>query len=212
MVDAARARSSVLLVVWGAAASVAGGLGLLRLLPPPMPQVLIAGMTVAFSIALARVGWLAEAASRIGVRGIVALHLGRFVGFAFLWLHAQGRLPAEFAQRAGWGDIAAAAGAMGLLFWPDGVGFRRALAVWNVFGALDLFLAVGTASWLNVTRPGSMVEITRLPLALVPLFAVPVLLASHVHILRTQLRGVLDVTGERSRHGSSTGTQWQGRP
>jgi hypothetical protein len=110
--------------------------------------------------------------------------VGRFVGFYFLWLHAQGRLPAEFAHRAGWGDIIAAAGALILLFWPEGPGFRRALWIWNIVGLADLFVAVGTAGWLNLTRPGSMIEVAGLPLTLVPLWAVPILMTSHFVIFR----------------------------
>src|SRR5437879_2833268 len=101
-----------LLLVWGLLATVAGTFHLLEFLPPVGAQLSIAGLSVAFSIALARVDWLKQAAARLSPRAILAVHLGRYVGFYFLWLHAQGRLPMEFAQRAGWGDIAAATGAL----------------------------------------------------------------------------------------------------
>jgi hypothetical protein len=93
-------------------------------------------------------------------------------------------LPAEFAHRAGWGDVIAAAGALILLFWPEGPGFRRALWIWNIVGLADLFVAVGTAGWLNLTRPGSMIEVAGLPLTLVPLWAVPILITSHWVVFR----------------------------
>jgi hypothetical protein len=188
MLATPRARLFLLLALWGAVALVGGAFGLLRRLPPPGPQLLVAGMTVALSLALARVAWIAEAARALPTRAVVAFHLTRFVGFAFLWLHAQGRLPAAFAHRAGWGDVLAATGAAVLLLWPDGPGSRRALAAWNVFGALDLLLAVSTAGAFAASQPGSMVEITRLPLALIPLWGVPVLLSSHIYLLRTRVR------------------------
>jgi hypothetical protein len=109
------------------------------------------------------------------------------VGLYFVWLNAQGRLPAEFAFRAGWGDVATATGALLLLPWPQGPWFRRALLTWNVFGAADLLVAVGTAGWLNIVRPDSMAEMASLPLTLVPLWIVPVLFASHVYLVRQQL-------------------------
>lgn len=177
-------RLLLLLALWGLAAGVAGFFHLLQHLPPASAPVLIAGLTVGFSLALARLGWLQEAAAALGVRTILAAHLVRFVGIYFLWLQAQGRLPAEFAERAGGGDIMAATGALGLLFWPEGRGFRRALFWWNIFGAADLVVAVGTAAWLTITRPGSMIEITQLPLTLIPLWAVPVILSSHLYLLR----------------------------
>ena len=179
-------RLLLLLLAWGLAATAAGAGHLLAHLPPVAVQLLIAGLTVGFSVALARLGWLETAAGRLSVRAILTVHLIRFIGIYFLWLHARGRMPVEFAQRAGWGDIAAAGAALGLLFWPEGPGFRRALFWWNLLGAADLFLAVGTAGWLNVTRPGSMVELTELPLTLIPLWAVPVLLSSHIYLVRQQ--------------------------
>ena len=177
-------RPVLLLLLWSAAATVAGAFHLFAHLPPFAIPALIAGLTIGFSLALVRVPWLREAAASIGALPILAAHLVRFVGFYFLWLHGQGRLPVEFAQRAGWGDIAAAGGALALLFWPEGKEFRRALFWWNIIGALDLLLAVGTAAWLNFTRPGSMNELSSLPLSYVPLLLVPLLLPSHIHLLR----------------------------
>ena len=179
-------RLLVLLAAWGLAATLAGAFHLFAHLPPVTVQLLVAALSIGFSVSVARVGWLRDATVRIGVRVILTFHLVRFIGFYFLWLHAQGRLPVEFAQRAGWGDVAATFGALVLLFWPEGNGFRRALIAWNILGAADLFLAVGTAGWLNTTRPGSMIELASLPLTLVPLWVVPMLLASHVYLLRTQ--------------------------
>ncbi|HWA11393.1 MAG TPA: hypothetical protein VG838_18280 [Opitutaceae bacterium] len=173
-----------LVLAWAAAAALAGAFRLFSHLPPVGVQLSILGLTVGFSVALVCAGWLRAAMADLGVRPVLAFHVTRFVGIYFLWLHAQGRLPAEFAERAGIGDIAAAAGALVLLFWPEGPGFRRALLVWNIAGAADLLLAVGTAGWLNVTRPGSMAELAALPLTLVPLWIVPILLGTHVHLLR----------------------------
>jgi hypothetical protein len=181
------ARLVLLLALWGAAAAFAGAFGLLARLPPVGAQALIAGLTIGFSVALARVAWLRAAGAAVSVRTILAVHVFRFVGAYFLWLHARGRLPAEFAHRAGWGDIIAAGAALVLLFPADGPRFRRLLFWWNLVGAADLLLAVGTAAWLNVVRPGSMVEITRLPLTLIPLWLVPVLLSSHIYLLRRQV-------------------------
>jgi hypothetical protein len=190
-----------LLAAWGGLALAAGFLRLLAHLPPVGVQLVIAGLTTAFAVALRRHSTLAAGAAALGIRPILAFHLVRLVGLYFLWLQAQGRIPAEFAQRAGWGDIAAALAAGALLCWPDGVGFRRALLAWNLLGAADLFVAVGTAGWLNLTRPGSMVELTRLPLALVPLWIVPVLLASHVYLARRCLKKEEEGTGSRKRVG-----------
>jgi hypothetical protein len=182
-------RLTFLLLIWGVAAAIAGSVGLIAHLPSLVVPLCVFGMSVGLSIATVHVGWLQDAIASIGVRALLAANLVRFIGGYFIWLYAQGRLPLEFAMRAGWGDIVAAAGAALLLAWPQSPSFRPALLIWNVIAMLDLFVAVGTAGWLNVTRPGSMAEIASLPLALVPLYFVPILMASHVVIFRTLLRG-----------------------
>jgi hypothetical protein len=178
-------RLALLVGIWAVAAVAGGALHLLARVP--VPALFIAGLTACFYLAAVRAGWLRQAFQRLGLRGILIVHLGRFVGFYFLWLERRGRLPSEFAQRAGWGDVIAAAGALLLLFpWGDGPAFRRILAVWNGIGLLDLVVAVGTATWLNATRPGSLVELSQLPLTLVPLFFVPLLLSSHLLLMRPE--------------------------
>jgi hypothetical protein len=177
-------RLGFIVALWGITAAVAGAFHVLKRLPPLGGLITIAAATVAFSIAVLREGWLRDALRSIGVRRIVAFHIGRFIGFSFIWLQMKGSLPAEFAERAGWGDVVTAAGALVLIFFPDGPAFRRMLVAWNVFGLLDLIVAVGTAAWLSATRPGSMIEITGLPLALIPLWLVPMLMASHFFLLR----------------------------
>jgi hypothetical protein len=174
----------MLLAVWGLAAVAAGSVHLLFHLPPYVVPVLIASLTIGLTLAVSRIGWMSETVRKISVRQFLAVHVGRFVGFYFVWLYAQGRLPAEFAHRAGWGDVMAAAGALVLLFWREGPGFRRALWLWNIVGLADLVVAVGTAGWLNLTRPGSMIELAGLPLSLVPLWGVPIYMTSHFVIFR----------------------------
>jgi len=197
-------RFLILLAVWGLAAVVAGGVHLLRHLPPYAVPMLVASLTIGLTLAVSRVGWVSETVRKLSLRQLLAVHAGRFVGFYFLWLYVQGRLPAEFAHRAGWGDVIAAAGALILLFWPEGPGFRRALWVWNVVGLADLFVAVGTAGWLNLTRPGSMIEVASLPLTLVPLWGVPIYMTSHFVIFRRLFAEARDASAEPSGRNAPT--------
>jgi hypothetical protein len=187
--DAPNPRFLALVASWGLAAGVAGALHALARVPPQVAPLIIAGATAAFTAGVLRGGWMGAGMRSLGSRGILAVHLVRFVGFYFLWLHAHGRIPREFAERAGWGDVAAAATAVALLLAPRGRGFRRALLAWNLFGLADLIVAVGTAAWLNTTRPGSMAEIATLPLALIPLWLVPLMMASHLFLMREHTGG-----------------------
>ena len=179
------ARFLLLLAGWGILAAVAGAGHLLAWLPAAGPQFIIGLLTLGFSVTVLSVGWVREAVAQIPLQPLLIAHVWRAVpGIWFVWLGTQGRLPLEFAHRAGWGDIAAALGAAVLLVWSPGPSFRPWLKAWNLFGLADLFVAVGTAGWLNFAQPGSMVEISGFPLALVPLFFVPVLAASHLVIFR----------------------------
>jgi hypothetical protein len=181
---------SLLMFAWGVVASLAGHFQFLSHVPPRMAPLLIGGLTVLASFALRRVAWLRDAVATIGLRGLIATHVARFLGIVFLWYHAQGRLPEAFAMRAGWGDIGVATGAVALLLWPAGRSFDRAVFVWNILGALDLFVAVGTAGWLNLMQPGAMREIAQFPLTLVPLWLVPVMLSTHLLMLTGGVRRV----------------------
>ncbi len=181
---APRVRLAFLVGGWGAVAAVAGSVHALARVPPQLAPCLIVGATAAFTGCILGRGWVGEAMRSVGLRGILAVHTLRFVGFYFLWLHECGRLPREFAERAGWGDVVAAAGACILLVAPRGRGFGRALLAWNIVGVADLILAVATAGWLSIERPGSMAELAAFPLALIPLWLVPMLLASHIFLMR----------------------------
>ena len=119
---------------------------------------------------------------------LVGVQLYRALGVIFLILYATGRLPALFAWPAGIGDIA-----IGLLAPIVGVAYARAprksgslVAAWNVFGILDLIVAVGTGF---VTAPSLVQPIevqptselmTVLPMVLIPVYLVPVSILLHL--------------------------------
>jgi len=165
----------VVLLAWFAAA-LAFGPALFRL-PFPVPQLAIVALTVLAIIGLGN--WL----TGLSWRALVGMHAVRVVGLSFVILGARGLLAPAFASRAGWGDIIVALGAIGLALASSRPKWLAYL--WNSFGALDLIVAVGTATLVIVSgsRPG--VELlTQLPLNLVPTFFVPLLMASHVAIFR----------------------------
>jgi hypothetical protein len=94
--------------------------------------------------------WRSEATKRlIGAvpqEWLVGVQLYRALGVIFLILYAAGKLPGLFAWPAGVGDIA-----IGLLAPVVGIAYARAprdaaglVMAWNIFGILDLVVAVGT--------------------------------------------------------------------
>jgi hypothetical protein len=129
---------------------------------------------------------------------LVALNIGRVVGIFFVFLYAQGRLSAPFAQSAGWGDVIT-----GLLAIPLVLSMRtragRAttpLALWNAFGTLDLIAAIslgimsapGTPLRVFTEGPGTAV-MAQLPWMMIPTMLVPLYLLVHLTIA-TKLRAL----------------------
>src|SRR5436190_13599343 len=131
-------RLAALLVIWGGFVVVLALTGAFHHVVPGVAQAAALGSSIALSVGFARIDWMRAAIAAVPVRALIAAHAVRFIGAYFLWLQLQGRLPAEFAQRAGWGDIAAAIGACALLLFPAGAAFRRAAIAWSVFGIADL--------------------------------------------------------------------------
>ncbi len=166
----------IALLIWLLAA-LALGPWLFATLPFPAPQLTVVALAVVATIGLRK--WL----DALPWRSLVGMHAVRFVGITFLILSARGALAPVFAARAGWGDLIAALGAVALVV--AGLRPKWLVYAWNTFGLLDLIVAVGTATLVAKSGavPG-MQPLTHLPLNLVPMFFVPVLVASHVAIFR----------------------------
>jgi hypothetical protein len=132
----------------------------------------------------------------VPLAALVGINSFRIGGVFFLLLFADGRLSSPFAPSAGWGDIITgiaaipiAAGAASARSVPSGL-----LAAWNVFGAVDLVIAVtlaflsapGTPFRVFMDAPGTVV-MTTLPWVLVATLLVPLYLLTHF-IIAARLR------------------------
>lgn len=161
---------------------------------PPYPILIgVVAPLGAFFLALAtwkafRV-WIATA----DVELLSALHAWRTGGLGFLALAANGVLPDSFAQPAGWGDIAIGVTAPWIALTvarrPGRVN-SRLLAAWNIFGILDLLVAVGmgvlSSGFLPKVHDGVTTSaMTRLPLVVIPAFFVPLYVMLHASALAT---------------------------
>ena len=117
---------------------------------------------------------------------LVALQTYRVLGGVFLVLWAGGHIPGVFALPAGIGDVATGLAAPFVAFAlarsPDR---QHHVAWWNAFGILDLMIAIATGF---LSSPGLMQAlaldapnrlIAAFPMALVPLYGVPVALILH---------------------------------
>ena len=171
-------------LVWLAGATAIGLTGVLgtqRFGPP----LLALALTIAAVFVSSRVAVVRESVDSLPLQALIGIHAVRFIGIVFLILGARGQLSPLFAERAGWGDVTTAAIAVILVLIGSAKVPRGVLFAWNLFGMLDLLVAVGTATFL-VARgdvPGVQ-PLLSLPLILVPIFAVPLLFATHVALFR----------------------------
>jgi hypothetical protein len=141
---------------------------------------------------LARSTRLAAAVAAIPVSSLIRVQVYRVAGVVFLLAWAAGRLPALFAVPAGLGDVAVGVAAPFVAARvADGSERSRRLARgWNLAGIADLVMAVTLGA---VTSPSALWSapfhqasplISRLPLVLIPVFAVPLSVLLHVVTLR----------------------------
>jgi hypothetical protein len=172
-------------LVWFVLAVLAGATGRTAQMQPPVPQVVLLGITVALVIGYRRVRAFRMWLDSLGLRSILALHLFRFIGIYFLVLYGRGELPYAFAVPGGWGDIISATGALVVMTMTSDVSSRRPLVLaWNTLGLLDILMVVVTATRLFIEDPSSMRALLRLPLSLLPTFLVPLIIASHLLLYR----------------------------
>ena len=114
----------------------------------------------------------------------------RVLGFSFIILYAEGRLPAPFAPSAGWGDVFMGVTALPLAWAVTrfGTRMRPLVLLWNALGVADLVIAVtlGTLSQPSPLQvfagPPDASAMTTLPWLIIPGFLVPILLFIHVVI------------------------------
>lgn len=161
-----------------------GRLELLNGAPPQAPGLMVLSLVTLQIAAFRKWDTFREWALSVDLRLPVLFHLVRFVGVCFLFLHAQERLPGEFALPAGWGDIAIAAlaPAAAMMASAPGRSSRWGAGIWNVLGLADILMAVamGMNAGMHDPRIGEMM--TTVPFSLLPTFIVPLAIGSHLLI------------------------------
>jgi hypothetical protein len=112
----------------------------------------------------------------------------RFAGLGFIALYAYGVLPGLFAWPAGLGDMAIGITAPLVIFAlrrRPAFAASRLFWIWNLFGILDLVVAVSLGALSAVLGIGISAEITTfpmgtMPLVLIPTFLVPLFIMLHL--------------------------------
>jgi hypothetical protein len=183
--------------VWIGLAAAAAGAGWLKI-SRPVPVVGLFVVVPLLATALAT-AWPAarKAMLSIPMAAMVALNVVRVFAVLFLMMAAEGRLTGPFPYSAAWGDIITGIVAVPVLWLlKDGAArHSMAIAAWNLFGTVDLVLAIGfglTSSESSPLQlfPGPGSEAMQYaPWSFVPTVLVPLWLILHA-IIAAQLRCV----------------------
>jgi hypothetical protein len=179
--------SGAVLAVWALVASIFAVRGaFVQTGQESFPPVGIA-LTLAF-IGMASCLTMSRSLRRLltNQKNLTWLHLWRLEGIVFLLLMANGQVPALWALPAGIGDIIVGATAPLIASQLEASGGKRRAILFNLFGMLDLIVAVrlgvttnpGTAQLFH-TNPTSEL-LTHFPLVLVPTFLVPLAFTIHI--------------------------------
>ncbi len=139
---------------------------------------------------------LRDWAMSVSLKVLVLYHIVRFVGIAFLVLHAKGIIPGAFAITAGWGDIAVAVTALTVAFLAlpiTSLNKWRVVLVWNIFGLLDILFVLKTGVQLGFADMSQMIWITDFPMSLLPTFIVPLVIVTHI-VIFIRLRKLRDAS------------------
>jgi hypothetical protein len=184
-----------LALIWGAAINGAFRAGVSPIQAPLTPLAIFLPLIIGAPILLRsrRIGQVLDA---MPASWLVALQVYRVLGSAFLIAWASGTMPGLFGLPAGIGDVTT-----GLLALPVAIAIaagtsegRRAGIAWNMFGLLDLAVAVSIGF---LTSPGplqlivpsvSTVQLGTYPTVMIPAFAVPSSVLLHVLSLRQLYR------------------------
>src|SRR5271170_661936 len=181
---------SALLLAWFLAALQLTWLGFYRGEPSRIPTIqyglvipIVAGVLLFWRWPLLR-----RVIESLPQEWIVSVQAYRVLGLIFLVLLSEGRLPRAFAWPAGVGDVAVGllAPIVGLAVARHSRGSASLLRAWNLLGIADLVVAVTTGfltspsplQMLAFDRPNDL--ITRFPLAIIPVFLVPLSILLHL--------------------------------
>jgi hypothetical protein len=175
--------------LWLAFALLIGSSGLLSLERAPLVPGSILLISALLVWRYTRGGALRRVADQLDLRAIILPHAIRApIGAFFLWKTARGELDPVFAWVGGPGDLVAGTLALGAAALVGNTTRRsRALVrVWNVVALVDILATAGTAARIVIfsDHPETMAALLRMPGPLLPLFIVPLVITSHLLLLR----------------------------
>lgn len=206
----------VIFAVWLVASITASALGVFasessHAFHPPLPLGVAVLLPIAVFLSWAGVSHgFRQFVLSLDVGTLTTIQAWRLGGFVFLVLYAYGILPGAFALPAGWGDVAIGATApLVARYLRRESGRRAGFIVWQLLGALDLVTAVSlgvlNSAPLQAFGHGVTTEaVTKLPLSVIPTFAVPLLFIFHLISIAQARRWEVDKPAANGNRAPAT--------
>ena len=173
---------------WLVAAIAVSASDVLYAPPRPVLPLLVWAPVMAFLMAYAGFPGLRRRVLSLNVRSLIAFHFVRApIGIGFLVLGTRGDLPAEFAHKAGIGDIVVGLAAVALVAGlpPLATAAKpRAVLLWNALGLADIIMVMIVAQRLIFTSegPNPLVQLSEFPFLVILSFVVPMVFITHLAI------------------------------
>jgi hypothetical protein len=180
------------LAIWFGAALGLGVSGVFAMLPGLVVSAVVWALVLMVLACVWHIGPVYDWMMNLNLRAFVLPHTARLVGVARILLYWQGKLPREFAIEGGIADllVAATAVAVAVSALPVRKEWQlRAAMAWNIIGLADILGLMFVAARFYTTDPGPGLHVTVFPLSLLPLFVVPLVIASHI-LLFDRLRRI----------------------
>jgi hypothetical protein len=187
------------LALWAVVALAIAGSGVITLERRFLVPVSIVSAVVALVVLYVRSPSLRTLADTVDLRVPILFHTIRApIGLAFLFLMTRGLDP-DFARIAGYGDILSGVLAFVAAAFVGMPLERRIVRAWNLIGLVDILAVVVTAQRMILfsDHPETMALLTRFPFAMLPLFIVPLVIATHLLVFRRTSRAVAPRVLER---------------
>ncbi len=188
---AATRRWAAAIVVWGAAVALLSGTGVLGALPLlALPAVVVLGIAAPLVVVL-RSPVQRGLLDRVDPAHLTWFNVWRVpAALAFFAVGAQGLLPARFVANAAWGDLVAGIAAPLVVLAAARLAGRarnRAYLAFHLFSFGDFVVAVGTGLTFTVLGDPLMRTLLDTPMAVIPLWGVPLTGAISLLALRRLL-------------------------
>jgi hypothetical protein len=167
--------------IWGIGVGVGSYFGLFSTFPLPWFALLVAiAITVSTTIYYCNSTFQAYI-QQLHLNYLTVFHLWRIpAALVFFYYGSQHLLPETFVRNAAWGDLLAGLFVLPLMLLPN---YRWQYWAFHLFEMTDFAIAVGTGLTFSLLQISMMNTISTYPVALIPLFGVPISGVSHIMAL-----------------------------